>query len=351
VLEWNKIQQGLLERHAMRMISAAIITSVLIVFSSIVSPTYVVVAEPPAKRDLVKEDIEDLMIRLSNWGRWGKDDELGALNLITPEKRKQAAALVKDGVAVSFARDVIKDGGLDSPGFSHRMITTGQKEIEIGSAGDEYRVQYHGFTQTHMDALCHLFYKGKMYNGFSQKEVTEQGAGKLSVANIKQGVFTRGVLMDMPRLFDVDYLKGSRAIYPEDLTAWEKKAGLKVSSGDVVLINTGRWKREEAEGRWDIMNNSAGLHASCLPWFKERDVAIVGSDLALDVLPSGVVGFELPVHWVVVVAMGMPILDNCDFRALSKAAKARGRWSFLLTVSPLVVDGGTGSPINPIAVF
>lgn len=307
--------------------------------------------EPRAKRDLVKEDIEGMMVSLSNWDRWGKDDELGALNLITEEKRKQAAALVKDGVTVSLARDVFKEGTLESAGFTHTMIQTGSPTDETSSAGDEYRVRYHGFTQTHMDALCHLFYKGKMYNGFDQKDVTEKGAGKLSVLRMKQGIFTRGVLMDLPRHFGVPYLKGAQAIYPEDLDAWEKKAGFKVSSGDVVLINTGRWTREKAEGNWDILTNSAGLHASCLPWLKRRDVAIVGSDLALDVLPSQVTGFEMPVHWVVVIAMGMPILDNCDFQALSEAAASRKRFEFLLTVSPLAVGGGTGSPVNPIAAF
>ncbi len=303
------------------------------------------------RRTLVKEDIDEMMTTLSNWGRWGKEDELGTLNLITPEKRRQAAALVKDGVAVSMAREVLKVRDAGDTGFAHKMITTGLADDEIGSAGDEYRIKYHGFTLTHMDGLCHLFYKGKMYNGFSQREVTENGAGKLSVLAVKQGIFTRGILMDMPRHFGVKYLKGSRAIYPEDLEAWEKKAGLKVGSGDVLLINTGRWERQKAEGAWDIMQDSAGLHASCLPWLKERDVAVVGSDLALDVLPSTVPGFELPVHWVVVVAMGMPILDNCDFTALSNAANQRKRWEFLLTVSPLAIEGGTGSPVNPVAIF
>ena len=186
-------------------------------------------SRPQSKRKLVKEDIENMMVTLSNWDRWGKDDELGTLNLITPKKRKQAAALVQDGIAVSLARNVIKSKIDGSSPFVHKMLKTGLSNDEIGAASDEYCVAYHGFTQTHMDALCHLFYKGKMYNGFSQREVTEKGAGKLSVLQIKQGVFTRGVLMDMPRLFGVKYLKGSRAIYPEDLEAWEKKEGLKVT--------------------------------------------------------------------------------------------------------------------------
>jgi kynurenine formamidase len=303
-----------------------------------------------AHTQLTKADVDAMMKSLSNWGRWGREDELGALNLITPEKRRAAAGLVTEGVTVSLAHNAVKTEMQGSPALRHRM-TALPKDAEVTSAGDEYCVSYHGFTQTHMDALCHLFYKGHMYNGFSQKEVTERGAAKLSVANVKQGIFTRCVLMDMPRHFGVRFLKGGQPIYPADLEAWEKAAGVKVGPGDAVLIRTGRWARAEVEGEWDILKSSAGLHASCLPWLKERDVAVVGSDLALDVLPSGVKDFEMPVHWVVVVAMGMPILDNCDLEAVSEAAQARKRWAFLLTVAPLAVEGGTGSPANPLATF
>src|SRR5262245_44167077 len=302
-------------------------------------------------KTLTREDIDGMMTSLSNWGRWGKEDQLGALNLITPEKRRKAAALIEDGITLSLARPVIKEAIDSSPAFVHRMISLPREGEEIASSADEYAVRYHGFTQTHLDGLCHLLYKGKMYNGYSFKEVTATGARKLSVLNIRNGIFTRGVLMDMPRHLDVRYLEGNRAIFPQDLEAWEKKAGLKVESGDVLLIRTGRWTRRELAGPWDIMKNSAGLHASCLPWLKKRDVAVVGSDLALDVLPSQVKGFELPVHWVCGVAMGMPILDNCDLEKLSAEANSRQRWSFLLTVAPLAVEGGTGSPVNPLATY
>jgi len=306
---------------------------------------------PASKKKLTKDDIDKMMTSLSNWGRWGKDDQMGALNLITSDKRKEAAAMVKEGVMISLARDVIKEELDGSPAFIHHMVALPKETEEIASAADEYSVRYHGFTQTHLDALCHLFYQGKMYNGFSQKEVTPKGARKLSVLQIKNGIFTRCVLMDMPRLFGVRYLEGKRAIYPEDLEAWEKKAGVEVKSGDAVLIRTGRWARRELDGPWDVMTNSAGLHASCLPWLKKRDVAVIGSDLATDVMPSGIEGVVLPVHWVSVVAMGMPILDNCDLEIVSQAALARQRWVFLLTVAPLAVEGGTGSPVNPLAGF
>jgi predicted neuraminidase/kynurenine formamidase len=301
------------------------------------------------RHKLSKVDVEGMMQSLSNWGRWGKDDERGALNLITPETRKAAAALVKDGVTISLARTAVQTKEPNSP-FKHRMTAMPTK-AEATSSGDEYCVAYHGFTVTHMDALCHLFYKGQTYNGLPQSLISERGAAQLAVTNAREGIFARCVLMDMPRHFGVRFLKGGQAIYPEDLEACEKGAGVKVQSGDVVLIRTGSWKRMEVEGSWDILKSTAGLHASCLPWLKARDVAVVGSDLALDVLPSGVEGFEMPVHWTVVVAMGMPILDNCDLEALSEAAQARKRWEFLLTVAPLVVEGGTGSPVNPLATF
>jgi kynurenine formamidase len=308
-------------------------------------------AADTTKKKLVKADVERMMTDLSNWGRWGKEDQLGALNLVTPEKRKQAVALMKEGKTISLAHTAITQEIDESPAFVHRMVALPKEDVEIQSAADEYSVRYHGFTQTHLDGLCHLFYRGKMYNGFSQKEVTARGAGKLGIENIRNGIVTRCVLMDMPRHFDVRFLDGKRVIYPEDLEAWEKKAGVKVEAGDAILVRTGRWTRRELDGPWAIMKGSAGLHASCLPWLKKRDVAVVGSDLALDVMPSGVDGFELPVHWVCGVAMGTPILDNCDLEKLSEVAQAQKRWTFMLTVAPLAVKGGTGSPVNPIAGY
>jgi kynurenine formamidase len=329
-----------------------LLVSAGLLITSPIPPTHA--AEPDTssgKQQLTKADIDAMMTSLSNWGRWGKDDQRGTLNLITPAKQKAAAALVSDGVTVSLAHAAIKQELDGSSAFEHRVVALPKPGDEIAYAGDEFSVQYHGFAQTHLDGLCHLVYKGRMYNGFSQETLSAKGAAKLGVENFKTGLLTRAVLMDMPRHFGVRYLDGQRAIYAEDLEAWEKKAGLKVQSGDAVLIHTGRWARREAVGAWDVMQDSAGLHASCLPWLKQRDVAIIGSDLALDVLPSRVEGFPQPVHWVCIVAMGMPILDNCDFEKVSEEAAARRRWSFLLTVAPLDVEGATGSPVNPLATF
>jgi kynurenine formamidase len=298
-----------------------------------------------AGRATTKQDVARMMTSLSNWGRWGKEDQLGALNLITPAKKKAAAALVHDGASVSLAHNVVKVKIFNSAPFEHHM------EVGKEGAGDEYSVRYHGYSQTHMDALCHFSYEGRMYNGFSHQEVTDKGAAKLSVINVKNGIFTRGVLMDFPRLFGEKYLKGHRAITPADLEEWQKKAGFTVESGDALLINTGHWARYAAEGEWDVEKDSPGLDVSCMPWLKQHDIALLGSDLASDVMPSGVEGVVQPIHLITIVALGVPILDNCDFQALSQAAAARNRWTFLLTVDPLAVDGGTGSPVNPVAIF
>jgi kynurenine formamidase len=304
-----------------------------------------------SKHDLTKADIDRWMKELSNWNRWGKDDQLGALNLITPAKRKQAAALVREGISVSLARDTDQQKAVDNQQpFQHEMTWT-----PANSPGqftlDTYTVLYHGYAHTHMDALCHMFFEGKMYNGFPKESVTSRGAAKLAIANAKRGIFTRGILMDIPRLKGVKYLEPKAPIYPEDLEAWEKKAGVKVGPGDVVFIRTGRWARREEKGPWNVSSESAGLHASCAKWLRDRDVAMVGSDAGSDVLPSMIEGVEMPIHQLLLIAMGVMIFDNCDLEPLSAAASERNRWAFLLTAAPIPVTGGTGSPLNPIATF
>jgi kynurenine formamidase len=298
-----------------------------------------------------KSDIDKWMKDLSNWGRWGKDDQIGAVNLITGAKRKEAAALVKEGASVSLARLTEMDKAVDNENpFKLEMNWTGANTPGQFSL-DTLHVLYHGFAHTHMDALCHMFYEGKMFNGIPQSVVTAQGSSQLGIQNFQKGIFTRAILMDIPALKGVPYLEPKTPIYPEDLEAWEKKAGVKVGSGDVIFIRTGRWARRAAKGPWDIGSESAGLHASCMKWVHDRDVAMVGSDAASDVMPSMVPGVVQPIHQLLLIAMGVPIFDNCDLEAISAEAGKRKRWAFLLTASPIPVKYGTGSPLNPIATF
>lgn len=300
---------------------------------------------------LTEATIDQWMKELSNWGRWGKEDQMGTINLITAAKRKQAASLVKEGFSVSLAHDTLKEKEVDnSSPFGHAMTMTGKNNKGQFSV-DQYSVSYHGYAHTHMDSLCHMFYKGQMYNGVKQETITEKGAERLSVRNFKNGIFTRGILMDIPKLKGVAYLEPGTPIYPEDLDAWEKQAGVKVSSGDVVFIRTGRWALRAAKGPWNVSDKSAGLHASAARWLKQRDVAMLGSDAASDVMPSGVQGVVQPIHQMVLIALGTPIFDNCDLELLSAEAGKRKRYEFLVTAAPISVPGGTGSPLNPIATF
>ena len=312
--------------------------------------TFVATLSKPAKaqRNMTKADVDKLVMELSNWGRWGKDDQLGTLNLITADKRKASAKLVKLGLSVSLARQAEEVEAVDNPSpFEQKMLPI----VNNTWAVDQYRVDYHGYAHTHMDSLCHLFFRGKMYNGFSRDEVTATGANRLSIDNVKGGIFTRGILIDIPHLRGVKYLEPGSPIYPEELDAWENRAGLKVGPGDVVFIRTGRWARRAEKGPWDIEQGLAGLHGSCAKWLRKRDIAMLGSDSASDVIPSQIPEVSHPIHLLTLHAMGVHIFDNCDLEAVAKTGAKLKRWDFLLTAAPIPVTGGTGSPLNPIATF
>lgn len=307
--------------------------------------------QPASPQKVERATIDLWMKELSNWGRWGAKDQLGAVNLITPAVRKRAAALVREGFSVSLSRDADRTRAADnSRPFEQRMISTGLEPNPM-FAMDTYVISFHGASLTHLDAMSHMMYQGKLYNGYSQKEVDATGAHQLSVDAYKAGFFSRGILIDIPRMKGVKYLELSTPIYPADLDAWEKMAGIKVGSGDIVFIRTGRWARRAGKGPWDTDQASAGLHVSCVRWFKQRDIAVLGSDVHAELMPSPVPGIAYPVHQLLLIAMGVPMFDNCDLEPLSAAAAARKRWEFLLTAAPISVPLGTGSPLNPIATF
>jgi kynurenine formamidase len=291
------------------------------------------------------EEFDAYFKKIANWGRWGASDELGALNLVTADKRRHAAALVRSGQAVGLAHSPLTAKDLDNASpFEHTM--------NRGFTTDVYRVMYHGYAHSHIDTLCHILYKDQTYNGYARADVnTEQGCTKLGIQNFGNGYVTRGVLMDIPRLKGLPYLEPGTPIFVEDLEAWEKRAGVKVSPGDALLIRTGRWARRAALGPWNVGQNAAGLHASVGEWLKARGIALIGSDAALDVVPSLVQGINLPVHTLAITALGVNILDNQDLEAVGELAARQKRWEFLLTVAPVPVVGGTGFPVNALATF
>jgi kynurenine formamidase len=285
---------------------------------------------------------------LSNWGRWGDGDQLGALNHITPEVTAAAAASVRRGRTVSCARPLNTRPALDNPSpVAHHMIGTATE----GMGADYFAIASHGYATSHLDALCHIFHEGRLYNGYPVEAVTAHGATQLGIHHLRAGIVTRGVLLDIPARRGVDALEPGEPVFVADLEAAEEAAGIRVRSGDALLVRTGRWRWRERHGPWEPHERLAGLDAACLPWLHQREVALLGSDGVSDVLPSRVEGVTMPVHTVAIVAMGLHLLDNLDFEDLSRTCGEESRWEFLLTVAPLVLWRGTASPVNPIALF
>jgi len=298
-----------------------------------------------------KQQFDQWFDETSNWGRWGEDDELGTLNIITPEMKKSAANLVMAGVSISLANDVDTDKTEYNPEpfvIESRLVSVGGN---LAVVSDKYAVEFHGGAHTHIDSLAHLVHKGKMYNGLSADLLGPDGSEKLGIHNMKNGIFTRGVLVDMAWFRGVDYLADGEAITASDLEEWEEKTGISIRAGDVLLVRTGRWERVRQVGPVHLIEGAAGLHASVALWLKQRDVVAVGSDGGNDVLPSGVEGELSPFHTLALASLGMPLLDNLNLDALTSEALQQKRWEFLFVAAPLRVGGGSGAPLNPLAVF
>ena len=302
-------------------------------------------AQPEGRAPRNAVEFDALFQQVKNWGRWGPDDQLGSANLVTAAKRKQAVALVKNAVTISLAHNPLTEKAEDNASpFEHTM--------NRGFSTDTYKVSYHGYAHSHIDALCHILYKDQTYNGYARADVnTDKGCTKLGIQNLKDGIVTRGVLIDIPRLRNLPYLEPGTAIYVDDLEAWEKRSGVTIASGDAIFLRTGRWARRERLGPWNVSQHAAGFHASVAPWIKARGVAFVGSDDAQDVVPSMVEGVALPVHTLLLTGLGINLLDNQDLEALGDMAAKLNRWQFMLTIAPVPVTGGTGFPLNALAMF
>jgi len=288
------------------------------------------------------------MAEVSNTGRWGAEDRLGTLNLVTPEVRREAAREVRDGVSVSMSLDLMgetePDAGLR---LERNVIATGS---ESGWTLESIAIDYHGTAYSHLDGLAHALYRDRLYNGVTRADIGDSsGSGTLGIETMREGIVTRGVLVDLPRLRGVPYLDPESFVTAEDLEEWERATGVRVRSGDVLLIRTGRWARDVAEGPRPLGQGAAGPHPSLARWLKERGVAMLGGDNTNERYPTIVPSLS-PVHLLTLVAMGMPLLDNLDLEEVAREAAARGRSTFLFVAAPLPLVGGIGSPLNPLAV-
>ncbi|MBK6663110.1 MAG: cyclase family protein [Thermoflexaceae bacterium] len=294
-------------------------------------------------------DVEAYFDRCSNWGRWGESDNAGTINLITAEKRRAAAGLVRTGRAVSLAHQWNTIGGPGNANPAQHFVRS-TNDFSVDYIG----IMYHGYATTHVDALCHIFWEGRGWNGRPASDVTSLGARFGSVDAWSQGITTRGVLIDIPRFRCVPFVEDGNPVRGWEIEAAAAKQGVAIQPGDALIVHSGRAAFYAANpSSVPGAAPSPGLHVDVAPVLKDLDIALLGWDM-MDARPSGYPVFDergLSVHVLAIVYMGLPLLDNARLEPLAEACAEEGTYEFLLTVNPLNIRGATGSPVNPIAIF
>ena len=298
---------------------------------------------------------------LSNWGRWGPDDQLGCLNLIGPEQRKRAAALVSDGTSVSCARPITTEMTSDVTFQVQRfMVDSGEgrdtdppeRRYTRRGAAEFIGMVFHGQTITHIDAMSHYSWNGLMYNGVPASRITSrEGAQSHNIEAAYEGIISRGVLLDLPKLKGVDWLDPTEPVMPEDLEAAEQAQGVRVEEGDILLIRTGNYRMRLEREPLSPSDPMTACQAACAPWFKERGIAMMGTDTSNDARPNPYTTIGNPLHTICLVSLGLWFIDNTNLEELAQACAQRSRYQFMLTLAPLRLRNVTGSPVNPIALF
>ena len=298
---------------------------------------------------------------LSNWGRWGGDDQLGCLNLITPEKRKRAAVLVQEGVPVSCARPITTEMAPDiSFQVQRYMVDSGEgrdtdtpeRKVTRRGAAEFVGMVFHGQTITHIDALSHYSWDGTLYNGKPASMITSrEGAQTHSIEPASDGIVSRGVLLDIARVRGVPWLAADDPVMPEDLEEAERLQGVRVEEGDILLVRTGNYRRRLEQGGLSASEPSTACQVACAPWFRERGVAMFGTDTSNDIRPSQYPNIGSPLHTMCLVTMGLWLIDNANLEEITQACAERNRYEFMLTLGPLRLQNITGSPVNPVALF
>jgi len=295
-------------------------------------------AQRPDTRLPTREEAEGWYAKRRNWGRWGADDPMGAVNLITPQKRLRATGLAKTGRTVSLSRNFEPE---------QQFVRTSTTATG-GSVIDYYGFIYHGQTVTHLDALCHVWDQGGIWNGRSvDKDIDTRGAKFADITAFSGGIVTRGVLLDVPRHRREPFVAPDKPVHGWELADIARAEGVDVGAGDALLVYSGR---EAYVRAGNVYGGAArpGLHLSCTAFIKDRDVSLLGWDM-MDARPDGY-GLPWPVHGVI-FSFGVPLLDNALLEPLAAACAEERRYEFMLMVLPLKVPRGTGSPVNPIALF
>jgi kynurenine formamidase len=302
-----------------------------------------------------ESEFRALFEEVSNWGRWSERPERGALNHLTPDRVVAAAGLVSSGATVTLSLPLDTEARIDNPKpADHYMTMLTDEDIGSGSVRftkDYVGVDFHNDGHSHVDAFSHVAYDGFFYDGMPEQSVTPQGAQAGAIDILRDGLVGRGVLLDVPRLRGIPWVEPGEHVFTEDLESAEREQGVRVGPGDILLVRNGHARRRAELPPWDTASAKAGLHPTTASFLAERSVAALGSDGNNDTAPSGTEGVGFPMHVLAINAMGIHLLDYLQFEDLARACEAEGRWEFLFTAAPLRLRRGTGSPLNPTAVF
>ncbi|WP_369221458.1 cyclase family protein [Streptomyces sp. R39] len=299
-----------------------------------------------------RREFDALFAAVRTWGRWAPADR-GAWNRVTPQHVRRATGAVRSGQVVPLALPWNTVPGPDNPRPAlHHMTDLGDVQSpEPATHKDFIAADYHGKAVTHLDALCHVSYRGQLYGGRPAREAVGAAGTRFAAVSALGPLVTRGVLLDLPAVLGVRWLEPGLAVHAADVIAAERALGVRIGEGDAVLLRSGQARRRADLGAWDPDTACAGFHVDAVPLLAERGIALLGGDGDSDVRPSPVDGVHSPVHALLLAAMGVPLLDNLGLEALAAATARAGRHEFLLVVAPLDIPGGTGSPVNPVAVL
>ncbi|MFE7328305.1 cyclase family protein [Streptomyces sp. NPDC057565] len=303
-------------------------------------------------------EFHEIAKRVNNWGRWGADDEIGTLNLITDAVVRDAAATVRTGQRIPLALPLQQDGVQSGliPGRVnplHAMVQINQELFGPGTVATSDDVVTLGLqAATHWDALTHASHSGKIYNGRPATTVTAHAGAQFSGMDKPLHLVSRGVLLDVARAHGVDRLPGDHAVTPEDLDAAEEFAGIRVRAGDIVLVRTGQVQVYLAGDKHAYAYPSPGLSIRTPEWFHARDVAAVANDtLTFEIFPAEIEDLWLGVHALDLVEMGMLQGQNWNLETLSTACAEEKRYGFLLSAMPEPFVGATGTPVAPVVLL
>jgi kynurenine formamidase len=305
--------------------------------------------------ELSEAQFRALYDRVRQMSRRGPADRRGALNNIAPAQVTAAAGDVRRGRTVSLAAPVDGEVAPDNPDPAvHEMALPGVTAVPasgLSFAMDRVAMNIHGNADSHIDALCHVAFDGTLYNGIDARAVTPAGATELSIEVASDGIAGRGLLLDIPRVRRVPWLEPGDHVTADDLINAEEAQEVRIEPGDLLFVRVGHRSRRRALGPWDSAAARAGLHPAAMELLAERRIAVLGSDGNNDTAPSAAEGIDFPVHVLAINAMGLHLLDWLQFDDLVVVCEELGRWSFLCVIAPLRLRGGTGSPVNPIAIF